>query len=1343
MKMQSIQKTAVHKCLLTTLILLFTASAKVMADTSDYHFRWFTNTNWLRDKTTLCALRDRYGFLWAGTTSGLNCFDGNGNPVFNNPTGSLRSTESNSINLIHEYGDDIWFGGSSGLYVFKRKDNTYEPFPYMTKYGVQISSKVQKIVATRNGNIWICTDGQGMFVFNPKSGTLTQDSRHGIFFTDMAVGKNGLVYAANLNGYVSVFRPDGSFLYTCHLPNYVVDKNNIYMAASDDGIYLQANTQFYRLNTHTHVIERRNSVAMRVSCMLAGGEGALLLGTANGVWLYDTRSGKTSRLDPPSPYTYGLTDQTVNSLCWDTDGSLIVSTPSGISYMQRQLKAFSFTALPETMRQGSCNYVNALCPSADGKGIWVGTDRGLCFYDNASASSRNGGLTGAAKPNSIKPVNINGDEVTSLMTDGKLLWVGLRHKGVRVLDTSSGSVKSYTYSNSTPYSLISNDVNGFYRTTSGEIFVLTSIGLCRFNRDKEQFMTFYNLSQQTSFTIMQEDRRGRLWAATENRGLYMRKSRNGIFDPFDYAGFGRTPVTAMCLDGKGVLWAAVQGIGVFFYDDTANNFKQIDLPLLNGKTVQFMETDKDGMIWIGLRDAILKVDARNNAHNAQLYGYKRNADFYPIQLSSCRLADGHVLFGSGNGFFAFNPRMMSSDTRLANVYLQSVSFPYLSNSDAELMRLKLNVPLYMQEEIRLPYSDNTFTLRLSAARYCDMPQVSYDYRMRGLSKEWVKGAVTPEITFTGLAPGTYEFELKCSDNKSAKVSTLRIVILPPWYRTVWAYLAYVVAMALIGWYMFLRAKRIVTRRYNKRMREYKERKKSEMFKAKIQFFVNLIHEIRTPLTLMSLPMERMEEDIKSGKPLSADESMDHIRSMRRNMHYLLDITNEMLDFQKAENMGDMKLNLQPCDVNTLMRDICQQFEHPMEVEGKEFKYTLLDNDINTALDIDKMKRVLMNLVGNAMKYSRHEVEVSVKCLDDGNFTISVADDGPGVPESEHEKIFDMYYQIANDRVAATLGTGLGLAYAKMLVVTHGGSLSIEDREGGGSVFMINIPVRHDYAASVEKSVPVVREATDTAIDTAADTHKFCVLIVEDNEELINMTADALKQWYKVKKAHDGVEALEVMKYNDIDVIVSDVMMPRMDGIELCRRVKENMNFSYMPVILLTAKNSSLAKEEGMENGADVYMEKPFSIKQLHLQIVNLFKLRNQFYERMSQIKTPESTQPNANGELGMNHQDIELMEKMNTLIQKNISDEDFSIDQLAESLNMSRSSFYRKLKALTGIKPVDYIRNARLEYAAKLLAEGHKATEVASITGFTSPSYFTKCFKAKFGVLPKDYVQQN
>lgn len=1324
-------KATVNNYCLIVIILLLTVNGGSKAD--DNVFRRFTNTEFLRDNTTLCALRDKYGFLWVGTSTGLNCFDGNGVPVFHKSEGTLRTTETSNINILYEHGDNIWFGGSSGLYVFNRKSNTFAPLAYKTKYGVQISSMVQRIVTAGNGMIWICTHGQGIFVLNPADGSLYQDSRHGIFFSDMVTGSDGLVYAIALDGNVSVFRPDGRFLNRCSLPEYVIDKNKLCIVALGRDIWISSNTHLYRLNPATRSIERKvgASVPTVINSLLAGTDGTVFIGTADGVWQYSTTTGVTMRLDLPESHTYGLTDHSVNSLCWDTDGSLIVVTPmGGISYMPWQSEALRFTALPPSMRGGSCNFVRALCPSVDRRGVWVGTDRGLGFYDAASGELR------------LIPLDGGNDEITSLTADGTYLWIGMRHSGLRMLQTSTGTTRSFTYDESRPYSIISNDVNNVYRTSHGEIFVLTNWGLCRFEPDNERFMTFSNLSQQTSFICMQEDSHGRLWAATENNGLYMRPRPDAIFEQVKTESIGKAPVTTMRLDSHGRLWVAAQGRGVFFYDDADGVFRQLDVPLLQDKTVIFIEEDKEGFLWIGLRDVLVRVNTTGESYEARLYTYNRNIDFLPIMWSSCRLADGHVLFGSGNGFFDLDPKRMKSNDDLINVYVQSLSFPYMSNSDAELDRLGLNVLLYMQKEIRLPYSDNTFTLHLSASRYGDMPPVRYDYMLRGVDKGWIRGSASPEITYTGLGPGTYEFLLSHGSGNNAKVSSLSIVILPPWYRTVWAYLLYFVALVLVAWYIFLRSRRMIRDRYNKQMQEYRMRKESETFKAKIQFFVDLVHEIRTPLTLMSLPMERMDEELSAGNALPVDESRQHIQSMRRNMNYLLGITNELLDFQKAEDNGQMNLHLRRCCANELLRDICRQFEHPMAVGGKEFVLTIPDDDILTVLDVEKTQKVLMNLIGNAMKYSKQRIEVRLERLPDNQITISVGDDGPGVPDAERDKIFDMYYQIGHDHVAQSLGTGLGLAYAKLLATAHGGDLSVNESEGGGALFVLTLPIRNDKVtdSGADEILDNTNEAQDTdSTAEAGETRNFCVLLVEDNEELLRMTAESLDKWYKVKKARDGVDALNVMRHHDIDLVISDVMMPRMDGVELCRRIKEDINYSHIPVIMLTAKTSNEAKVESMESGADVYIEKPFTVKQLHLQIVNLLRMRHLFYERMRSIDGMEKPEQSA-GELGMNRQDINFLQNMNKYMQDNISDEEFSIDTLAENLNMSRSSFYRKLKALTGMTPVDYMRNARLDHAAKLLTEGGKVTEVSQMVGFTSSSYFAKCFKAKFGVLPKDYA---
>ena len=459
----------------------------------DNVFHQYANTENPFDNTTLCALRDRYGFLWVGTSTGLNCYDGNGASVYSTTGGMLHFAETSNVNMLYEYGEDILFCGNTGLNLFRRKTNVVLPFPYKTKYGVRISSTVQKIVKAGNGTLWICTHGQGLFVFNPAKGTLLQDSRHGIFFSDMVVGRDGLVYTVSLSGKVAVFRPSGQLVYSCPLPEYVADKNRIGMVSLGSDIWLSLNTKLYRLDTSTRTVtcKSAHAVPAAINCLYPGDDGrSLFLGTADGIWQYAVTTGTATRLDPPQSYAYGLTDRWVNYLCRDADGSFIVVTSTGISYMPYQSDAFSFIGLPPAMRSESCNYVRALCPSINRKSVWVGTDHGLASYTIATGEMR------------AVPLNGGNDEITSITADGKFLWIGLRHSGLRLFDTSTGAVKSYTYDANKPYSVISNDINGVYRTSRGEIFVLTNWGLCRFNPATEQFMTFSNLSQQTACVSM-------------------------------------------------------------------------------------------------------------------------------------------------------------------------------------------------------------------------------------------------------------------------------------------------------------------------------------------------------------------------------------------------------------------------------------------------------------------------------------------------------------------------------------------------------------------------------------------------------------------------------------------------------------------------------------------------------------------------------------------------------------------------------------------------------------------------------------------------------------------------
>ena len=313
----------------------------------------------------------------------------------------------------------------------------------------------------------------------------------------------------------------------------------------------------------------------------------------------------------------------------------------------------------------------------------------------------------------------------------------------------------------------------------------------------------------------------------------------------------------------------------------------------------------------------------------------------------------------------------------------------------------------------------------------------------------------------------------------------------------------------------------------------------------------------------------------------------------------------------------------------------------------------------------------------------------------------------------------------------------------MLATAHGGDITYADAVGGGSNFTLSLPIRQDETDTSDLKTPL-DESSEMAenaknADSIESKRSFRILLVEDNDELLRATADGLRKWFHVMKAHDGVEALDILHHHDMDVVVSDVMMPRMDGNELCRHLKSDINYSHMPVILLTAKTTVEAKLEGMQSGADIYLEKPFSMKQLHLQITSLLRMRQRFYERMRQVDGAEAA-VSGDTDFGLNQQDIQFMERLQELVRKNMRDEEFSIDVLAEQMNMSRSSFYRKIKALTDMTPVDYMKTQRLERAAQLLRQGQRIIEVADQVGFTSSSYFAKCFRAKFGVLPKDYL---
>lgn len=1280
-----------------------------------------------------CALRDKYGFIWLGTKNGLQCFDGNGEPVYIPSPDSPNETSNISVSSLYECDNNIWIGANNGLYIFNRTNNSISRFAIKTKYGVKISALVEKIMDIDNDNIWLSTQGQGFFIFNKTNNTLTQNSRHGSFYTDITLAANGLIYLASINGQIQAFRPDGSFVREAKLPNHTSDKNSISIESSGRDVWVASGNNLYQLDTSTTTINHIITInaGAGINTLLATAEGNLLLGTNSGLWSYNNLLSKPLTRIIPDKSTSSTIDVRITALNSDINSDLIIVHPTGpIDILTHKSEVFKFVPLPSNTAQVGHNFVRSIALNGSQTGLWIGSDNGLYFYNLTSEQFE-----------SHRVHAIGNQPVTALAAHNQKLWIGTQTNGVALYNTATNHTQWFAYNENSPYTILSNDINSIFCTSKGRTFVLTDWGVCLYDSISGKFPQITDFDQYARGVTMTEDLNGNLFIATANNGIYHNVPPSRYFHNTDFDGY-KIEASLMHVDRQGQLWIASQNKGLLRLNASTKEFEIFENPLLNHKNILFFADGIDNAIWIGGNDILLKIDANNDVIPFNL---RRHDNWTAVSNGTTSLNDGRTIIGCRNGFLIFTPNELQPTNKPILAFLQSLSFPFLEDDSEELSRLELNTLLYLKKSIKLPYHNNTFTLHFSSSHPMSMPNLRYDYILENVDKTWNTGVSTPEVTYNNLSPGNYRFLLRPHGVLNAEVSALNIEILPPWYLSQFSIVAYILLciIALISFNAIIRKQ--LKRKYKRQLHDMRVLKEREMYESKTRYFVDLVHEIRTPLMLISLPLEQITEEEKSAPAAQrSPKRQKYLASMQHNIDYLLGITNQLLDFRRAENSSEIQLSLSVCNVSAMLTNICKRFEEPLKISNKTLNLTL-PNDVDTLATIDgnKTERLLMNIIGNAMKYSRAHISVALNIQSDNTICINIADDGPGVPPKERERIFDAYYQISNDNVASSLGTGLGLAYAKLIAVAHKGNITVSSNPGGGALFSITLPLNNDTA--INQPTEIIN-TTEIAIESndSPTSPNTTILVVEDNNDLRNMITDALGRHYTVITAIDGVMALNILADNNIDVIVSDVMMPRMNGLELCRKVKSDINLSHLPFIILTAKTGHDAQNEGLKCGADVYLEKPFPIKQLANQIANLLRTRQLFYNHMRNNVGNTTNNNNIPSMLpetsGLNKMNAEFLSKMNSIIAQSFDNEEFSIDILAEHLNLSRSSFYRKITSITGMTPSEYLKTFRLNHAAQLLRDGCRVSEVADRVGFTSSSYFAKCFKDKFGVLPSDFA---
>ncbi|WP_029904851.1 hybrid sensor histidine kinase/response regulator transcription factor [Prevotella sp. 10(H)] len=1299
-----------------------------------FFFKKYQVEDGLSHNSVWCTLQDSYGFMWFGTSDGLNRFDGRKFKIYRNDIQDKFSLGNNSVQALYEdRNKDIWVGTSSGIYIYERQTDKFRRFENKTQYGVSISAEVKRIIRTGKGVIRIATLGQGIFSYDPESGTLVQESRYTSFVWDIAEDNALNIYSSSLQEGLICYDREGkyveSFTFSPDKNDFSSLKINCIQVVGDKIWFSIGTNNLGLLNNNTKQVTyyNNNQNIGTIRAISQFSEWELLIGSDNGLYIFNIQHGDFTRVDNPLD-SRSLSDQSIYSIVKDAEGGFWISTYlGGVNYLPQQTKVFEYYSPTSDANLSTGKVISQFCEDKY-RNIWVGSQDGLKFLSIGNQQ---------LEP-FLLPLKVQKLDIRSLLLDGDNLWIGTYSEGLKVYNVNTKRLTEYYHSRESSATICSDEVQSLFKDSKNDIYVGTSWGLCRYKPESDIFETLTFVGSMTSVSDITEDHNKHIWVATYNSGVFRFNPQTNEWKHFtrhekNPQSITSNAVITLFTDSKGIVWFGTNGGGLSYFNEQEQTFIDFDPQneILPNKVIYSIEEDNQANLWISSNGGLLRVNP-NDPSDRKLFTQEDGLQSNQFNFkASLKASTGKLYFGGINGFNAFYPNEFRENNYVPPVYLVDIRLYNTDESESRKL-LNLSEPVYLAKQISLPYDNNSIVLEFGALSYEEPNRNRYMYTLEGFDRDWVNSGNSNAASYTNLPPGEYTFRVRGANNDNKwneQGTSLKITVLPPWWRSAYAYTFYALCFLALLYFFSRYFVQKSKKELRRQMDEYRIAKEKEVYQSKISFFINLVHEIRTPLSLIKLPLDKLTE-----KNYQDDKTSKYLHAIDKNVNYLLNVVNQLLDFQKLENQNNT-LTLREENINTLLHEIYMQFVHPAELKHIAMSITLPSDEVITLVDKGKITKIITNLLSNAVKFANTKIEVSLE-VSNNSFRISVIDDGKGIPDNEKEKVFAAFYQ--SEEVSKTSeGTGIGLAFSRMLAENHNGTLSLEDSQYGGSCFMLSIPVLYAQLNDSETQVAEIIESdTEEIIEETDATFKdFRILLVEDNTELLNMIEDSLKPYFTILKSSNGRQALDTLSSESVDLIVSDVMMPEMDGFELCKTVKSDINYSHIPVILLTAKVTLEAKIEGLEYGADVYLEKPFSIRQLRKQIENLLKLRISLRKLLG-----ESTS-SAAIDISMPKKDREFMEKLHTEIMNHITEPDFSIDIIAETMFMSRSSFYRKIKSVTGMSPNDYLKVFRLNRAAELLLQGDMSiSEICDAVAFNSSSYFAKCFKAQFGVVPKDYT---
>jgi signal transduction histidine kinase/ligand-binding sensor domain-containing protein/DNA-binding response OmpR family regulator len=1360
--------------------------AIAFAQKKDINFEHLSVEEGLSANTVLAILQDSRGFLWIGTYDGLNRYDGYKFIVYKNSTEDTTSISDNKIRaLCEDKKGNLWIGTwAGGLNKFNRDKEEFKHYRYNPDNPSGISSDgIFALCIDETGNLWIGTEDSGVDYFNPENETFVHykhnpddpNSISGNSVYSVYIDEKGILWCGTaskgLNKFVKeknkfeVYKnsPDDPESISGNQVAAICEDylGNLWIGTRDAGLN-KLNPSEAKFMHYKYDPENPNGLSdNEVWVVYEDSENLLWLGNfSHGINLFNRENETFTSYKKDYNNPESLSDDGIFSIYEDRSGVMWFGTWNGglNRYDKLREKFISYSHDPNNSNSLSADGVLAIYKDRDGI-LWVGTDAGGL---NRIDEKNNKFTHYLHKPDD--PSSIAGDYVSSICEDKEgFLWISNDETGLNRLDRRTNKFQHYKHDPDDPKSISKNAISQVFCDSYGDLWIGTSgSGMDRLKRKSNTFLHYQNdpenpksISSKMVYCFY-EDKSGNLWIGTYDGGLMMYNRNTDDFTHYKYdpknpfGSLSSNIISSICQDENGILWIGTGGGGLNRFDKSKRQFKHyIEKDGLANNLVYGVLNDGKGNLWISTGKGISKFNIK---HESFTNYDKRDGlqDYEFNQWAYFKYADSEMYFGGIHGFSIIDQNRMKKNPHQPQVVItdfQLLHKPVSIGYDTLWERTILEKSITETKLIELNHDDNIISLEFAALDFHYPEKNNYAYMLEGFDNNWINtDAKRRTVTYTNLEPGEYVFKVKGSNNDDVWNETgtsLKINIHSPWWATWWSYILY----GLIFGFIFTGSTRFYLNRQRLRhqlqLEQDHAKKLEEIDEMKSSFYANISHEFRTPLMLILGPAEKLLSKITD------DDHRKQAGLIKGNANKLLNLINQLLDLSKIE-AGKLKLQVSPGNIAQFVKGIVMQFESIAEQKDITLKIFLEREEIEAYFDRDKLEKIISNIMSNAVKFTPKGGTISVNLnLIDHSLEIIVRDTGIGIPKSKLPKIFDRFYQVDGSHTREYEGTGIGLALTKELVELHKGQIYINSEEGKWTEVKIYFPLGKDHLSEdeiveteeyvspqvekVEAAEGKIAETEDSLPENLVD--KTIVLIVEDNPDVREYIKDALKEFYHIEEAANGEQGFRKAENFIPNLIISDIMMPKMDGYEMTKRIKQNEKTSHIPVILLTAKSDKESKLEGLGLGADDYLIKPFDTEELLIRIKNLIDTRRFLQEKFS--KDYEATKKIDKPSLSAI--DENFMRKILEVIEEHISEEEFSIEDIAAEAAMSRTQIFRKIKGLTGKSPSVYLRSVRLSKAKQMIKRGEGTiSEISYRVGFSSPAYFSRCFKEEFGCSPSE-----